>query len=242
MRIYWELEEADPARSVKITNYLHQKLINWIEMVIVYDNWERLVGATLKREELRRVAREDSSSSFSSMASDLDLNFRLNELSLNFENLGISFTYREILQATGNFSDVNLIKHGHSGDFFFGILEESIRDSSSVVVKRIFDWEACLLELDFFSKVSSRRFVPLLGHCLEEGNEKFLVYKYMTNEDLSSSLLKRSDHDDKGFAFLRGDDERLGSLDWITRLKIAIGVAEGLAFLHHECDPPLVHG
>ena len=30
-------------------------------------------------------------------------------------------------------------------------------------------------------------------------------------------------------------------LDWITRLKIAIGAAEGLSYLHHECSPPLVH-
>ena len=33
----------------------------------------------------------------------------------------------------------------------------------------------------------------------------------------------------------------LPSLDWITRLKIATGVAEAMCFLHDECRPPLVH-
>ncbi|CAI9778227.1 unnamed protein product [Fraxinus pennsylvanica] len=97
----------------------------------------------------------------STTASDFFRSFHLNELSLNFENMGISFTYEQIIQATGDFSDENLIKH-----------------------------------------------------------------------DLSCSLFKKpDDHID-----------RLPSLDWITRSKIAIGVAEGLVFLHDECAPPLVHG
>nr|GEX57803.1 probable LRR receptor-like serine/threonine-protein kinase At2g16250 [Tanacetum cinerariifolium] len=37
------------------------------------------------------------------------------------------------------------------------------------------------------------------------------------------------------------EDDGLQSLDWITRLKIAIGAAEALTYLHHECNPPLVH-
>ncbi|XP_060176124.1 probable LRR receptor-like serine/threonine-protein kinase At2g16250 [Lycium barbarum] len=147
--------------------------------------------------------------------------------SLNFSNLGEAFNYQQILKTTGEFSDANLIKHGHSGDLFRGILEGGIH----VVVKRIVKKEAYLSELDLFSKVSHSRVVPLLGHCLENENEKFLVYKYMPNGDLSSSLFRKNN----------SDDHSLQSLDWITRLKIAIGAAEGLSYLHHECYPPLVH-
>lgn len=150
---------------------------------------------------------------------------------VNFSSLGDSFTYQQLLQATGDFSDTNLIKHGHSGDLFRGILEGGL----PVVIKRIdlqsIKKEAYLLELDFFSKVSHTRVVPLLGHCLEKENEKFLVYKYMPNGDLSSSLYRKNNM----------EDDSLQSLDWITRLKIAIGAAEGLSYLHHECTPPLVH-
>ncbi|KAG9135096.1 hypothetical protein Leryth_011584 [Lithospermum erythrorhizon] len=153
-------------------------------------------------------------------------------VTLNFSGLGDVFTYQQILQATGEFSDENLIKHGHSGDLFKGILEGGIH----VVIKRVdlqlAKKEGYMLELDIFSKVSSHlRLVPLLGHCLENDNEKFLVYKYMPNGDLSSSLLRKTN----------ADDDSLQSLDWITRLKIAIGAAEGLSCLHHDCTPPLVH-
>lgn len=151
--------------------------------------------------------------------------------SLKFSSLGVAFNYQQILQTTGEFSDANLIKHGHSGDIFRGILEGGVH----VVVKRIdsssVKKEAYLFELDFFSKVSHSRVVPLLGHCLESENEKFLVYKYMPNGDLSSSLLSKNN----------SDADSLQSLDWITRLKIAIGAAECLSYLHHECNPPLVH-
>ncbi|KAK3026981.1 hypothetical protein RJ639_041742 [Escallonia herrerae] len=150
---------------------------------------------------------------------------------LNLASLGDAFPYHQILQATDNFSDLTLIKHGHSGDLFRAILEGGI----PVVIKRIdlhsIKKDGYMLELDFFSKVSHPRLVPLLGHCLDNVSEKVLIYKYMPNGDLSSSLFKKPN----------SEDESLQSLDWITRLKIAIGAAEGLSYLHHDCNPPLVH-
>ncbi|KAB2047315.1 hypothetical protein ES319_A13G036600v1 [Gossypium barbadense] len=150
---------------------------------------------------------------------------------INFSSLGDLFTYQQLLEATGYLNDANLIKHGHSGDLFKGILEGGL----PVVIKRIdlqsIKKDAYLSELEFFSKVSHPRVVPLLGHCLEREHEKFLVYKYMPNGDLSSSLYRKKS----------SEDDSLQSLDWITRLKIAIGAAESLSFLHHECTPPLVH-
>ncbi|KAK9164153.1 hypothetical protein Syun_005055 [Stephania yunnanensis] len=152
-------------------------------------------------------------------------------VSLNFSNLGDSFTYDQLLRATGDFSDSNFIKHGHSGDLFKGILE----NGSIIVVKRI-DADAIkkgsyMVELKLLSQISHNRLVPLLGHCLERENEKLLVYKYMPNGDLFNSLHRKIDP----------VDDSLQSLDWITRLKIAIGAAEGLSHLHHECNPPLIH-
>ncbi|KAJ8767247.1 hypothetical protein K2173_013644 [Erythroxylum novogranatense] len=149
--------------------------------------------------------------------------------SLNFSSLGDTFTYQQLLLVTSDFND--LIKHGHSGDLYKGFLESGI----PVVVKKVdlqsIRKESYLLELDFFGKVLHSRLVPLLGHCLENENEKFLVYKYMPNGDLSSSLFRKNSQ----------EDDNLQSLDWITRMKIAIGAAEGLSYLHHECTPPIVH-
>ncbi|KAD3066501.1 hypothetical protein R6Q59_019281 [Mikania micrantha] len=150
---------------------------------------------------------------------------------LDLSNLGDSFTYQQILAATGDLSDANLIKHGHSGDLFRGVLE----GGRHVVIKRFNAGsgkeDGCMTELDFFNKVAHPRLVPLLGHCLENENGKFLIYKYMPNGDLSGSMYRINDQ----------DDDNLQSLDWITRLKIAFGAAEVLSFLHHECTPPLVH-
>ncbi|KAJ0961344.1 hypothetical protein J5N97_000606 [Dioscorea zingiberensis] len=119
--------------------------------------------------------------------------------SVNLSAVGDSFTYDQLLQATLEFSDGNLIKHGHSGDLFHGIFQGGV----PVVVKRIdlcvVKKESYAVELDLFAKASHTR--------LKNGSE----------------------------------EEGLQSLDWITRLKIATGVAEALCFLHHECTPPLVH-
>ncbi|PQP94284.1 putative LRR receptor-like serine/threonine-protein kinase [Prunus yedoensis var. nudiflora] len=144
---------------------------------------------------------------------------------------GDSFTYEQILQFTRDFSEANLIEHGHSGDIYLG----SLVSGTPVVIKRVdlhcVNKESYVLEMDLFNKISHTRLVPLLGYCLEHESEKFLVYKYMPNRDLASSLHRVTN----------SEDGNLKSLDWITRLKIAIGAAEVLAYLHHECSPPLVH-
>ncbi|XP_027332518.1 probable LRR receptor-like serine/threonine-protein kinase At2g16250 [Abrus precatorius] len=143
--------------------------------------------------------------------------------------VGEAFSFEQILGLTGNFAEANILKHGHSGDLFLGTLE----NGATVVVKTVdvslFKRESYIVELGLLSKVSHARLVPILGHCLENENVKCIIYKYMPNGDLASSLHR-----------VIGPDGKLQSLDWITRLKIAIGAAEGLAYLH-ECIPPFVH-
>ncbi|XP_073153950.1 probable LRR receptor-like serine/threonine-protein kinase At2g16250 [Henckelia pumila] len=155
------------------------------------------------------------------------------DTAIDLSNLGESFTYEQMVQATCNFSNENLIKRGHSGHLFSGKLE----DEQHVVIKKVdlrsFRKESFMSELDLFGKVTHRRLVPLMGHCLEDEHEKILVYKYMPNEDLSNSFFK----------LIRTEEEveEVRSLDWITRWKIAIGAAEALSYLHHECIPPIIH-
>ncbi|KAI5084292.1 hypothetical protein GOP47_0000461 [Adiantum capillus-veneris] len=154
-------------------------------------------------------------------------------ISVNLLCLGENFSYTQLQIATGDFNEANFLKAGHSGDLFQGLLEGHI----PVVVKRIdlsrFKKDGYISELDLFGRASHTRLVPLLGHCLEREEEKLLVYEFMPGRDLGHALQKKS----------RGSspEDGLQSLDWITRLKIAIGVAEGLTHLHHECTPALVH-
>ncbi|KAG6434641.1 hypothetical protein SASPL_106281 [Salvia splendens] len=145
--------------------------------------------------------------------------------------LGKAFTYEELLVATGSFSSENLIKEGHSGSLFRARLD----GGELVVVKKVdlhlIRQELSVAEMELFVKAAHHRLVPLAGHCLDYENVKFLVYKYMPNGDLSNALYRLANSEEEG----------LQSLDWITRLKIAIGAAEALAYLHNECSPPLVH-
>ncbi|XP_071723966.1 probable LRR receptor-like serine/threonine-protein kinase At2g16250 [Rutidosis leptorrhynchoides] len=146
-------------------------------------------------------------------------------------SLGEQYSYEKLHQSTGGFNEANLIRHGHSGNLYRGVSESG----APIVVKKVdlnsHKKESYMTELDVFSKVSHTRLVSLLGLCLEHETEKFLVYKYMPNGDLGSSLFRVS----------CTENDNLQSLDWITRLKIATGTAEVLTYLHHECSPPLVH-
>ncbi|CAN6821150.1 unnamed protein product [Brassica oleracea] len=152
---------------------------------------------------------------------------------IDLSRLGNAFAFEQLLQATEEFSDANLIKHGHSGSLFRGFLD----NGTQIVIKKINmkggKNEGYVSELEVFIKAGhNQRLVPFLGHCLENERQKVLVYKCMRNGDLGSALFRKSDNEG-------GDGFK--SLDWITRLKIALGAAEGLAYMHHECSPSLVH-
>lgn len=213
-----------PSRNKKKFTYIMMGTVGGIGLIVIFGSGVLLIRRLCAKHgvkkrgviDVRPVSLEDSTPHTST--------------SPKSSGLGETFAYEQILHATSNFSESNLIKHGRSGDLFYGTLNGKL-----VVVKRVnlqfASKEMSNLELDLFCKVTHPRLVPLIGHCLDHENEMILVYKHMSNGDLSNSLYKATDLEADG----------LQSLDWITRLKIAIGAAEGLTYLHHECDPPLVH-
>ncbi|CDP06295.1 unnamed protein product [Coffea canephora] len=77
-------------------------------------------------------------------------------------------------------------------------------------------------------KLRHRRLVPLIGFCPEK-EDLFLVYKYMSNGNLYNWLHGRKDEVDI-------------MAHWALRVKVAAGIAEGLAWLHHKCSLRVVHG
>ncbi|KAL2607865.1 hypothetical protein R1flu_026438 [Riccia fluitans] len=146
--------------------------------------------------------------------------------------LGEAFTYSQLQHATKKFSSSNLLCQGHSGDLYKGLLD----GGHTIVVKRIetakFRKDSYVPELEVYGRASHSRLMSLVGYCLEREDEKLLVYRYMPNGDLASALHTKGSP---------GPGDVLRSLDWITRLKVAIGAAEALAYLHHDSQPPLVH-
>ncbi|CAH9092496.1 unnamed protein product [Cuscuta europaea] len=85
-------------------------------------------------------------------------------------------------------------------------------------------------ELEVLGSVKHINLVSLRGYC-SLPSEKLLIYDFLAMGSLDDLLHGQPPRD---------LDEEL-SLNWSTRLRIAHGSARGLAYLHHDCNPRIVH-
>lgn len=83
-----------------------------------------------------------------------------------------------------------------------------------------------MAEVEMLSRLHHRNLVRLLGICTEEKN-RCLVYELIPNGSVESHL--------------HGIDKEVAPLDWGARLKIALGAARGLAYLHEDSSPRVIH-
>ncbi|KAK2354225.1 cysteine-rich receptor protein kinase [Trifolium repens] len=131
-----------------------------------------------------------------------------------------------IEQITDNFSELSKLGEGGFGPVYKGTLP----DGTEVAVKRLSETsgqgsEEFKNEVIFIAKLQHRNLVKLLGCCIE-GNEKILVYEYMSNSSLDSHLF---------------DKEKHKQLDWKLRLSIINGIAKGLVYLHEDSRLRVIH-
>lgn len=82
------------------------------------------------------------------------------------------------------------------------------------------------MEVEAIGKVRHKNLVRLIGYCAE-GARRMLVYEYVDNGNLEQ--------------WLHGDVGPVSPLTWDIRMKIAIGTAKGLAYLHEGLEPKVVH-
>ncbi|GLJ11994.1 hypothetical protein SUGI_0181610 [Cryptomeria japonica] len=136
-----------------------------------------------------------------------------------------AFSYKEIEAATDGFREE--LGRGSFGKVCKGRLE----DGRAIAVK-ILDDKAVQKqhgEREFRTEMSvigtshHKNLVQLYGFC-DEGSQRILVYEYMGNGSLDTALFVVS-----------------GFLDWRTRVKIAMGTARGLLYLHEECRTQTIH-
>lgn len=137
------------------------------------------------------------------------------------------FSDKELRSATDNYHSNNKIGRGGFGTVYQGTL----RDGRRIAVKTLSVWSKqgvreFLAEIKTLSNVKHPNLVELIGFCIQ-GPSRTLVYEYVENGNLSSALLGTRDTSLK--------------LDWRKRSAICIGTAKGLAFLHEELAPPIVH-
>ncbi|EPS70847.1 hypothetical protein M569_03906 [Genlisea aurea] len=138
------------------------------------------------------------------------------------------FTAADLLTATDNFSQENIIGCGG-----FGLVYKAeLPDGRKAAIKKLSGSSGQMerefrAEVEALSKAQHDNLVSLQGYCLS-GKERLLIYSYMENGSLDFWLHERM--------------EALDSpppLDWPTRLRIAQGAARGLAYLHRE--PSIIH-
>ncbi|KAB2621740.1 leucine-rich repeat receptor-like protein kinase [Pyrus ussuriensis x Pyrus communis] len=135
------------------------------------------------------------------------------------------FSYEELKRCTNNFSDSNEIGSGSYGKVYRAMLS----DGQVIAIKRAQQGSMqggleFKTEVELLSRVHHKNVVGLLGFCFEQG-EQMLVYEFMPNGTLRESLSGRS-----GI-----------HLDWKRRLRITLGSARGLAYLHELANPPIIH-
>ncbi|WJX17109.1 hypothetical protein P8452_07056 [Trifolium repens] len=125
------------------------------------------------------------------------------------------FGFDELVDATNGFDESHLIQ----GSVYKGVI-----DGQVYAIKKM-KWNA-YEELKILQKVNHGNLVKLEGFCIEpEESNCYLVYEYVENGSLYSWL----------------HEEKNQKLNWITRLRIAIDIANGLLYIHEHTRPKVVH-
>ncbi|XP_074305189.1 receptor-like cytoplasmic kinase 176 [Silene latifolia] len=141
-----------------------------------------------------------------------------------------NFSFNELKTATRNFRPDSVLGEGGFGAVFKGWIDEHslmpTRPGTGMViaVKRLNqegpqghrEW---LTEINYLGQLRHPNLVKLIGYCLED-EHRLLVYEFMPRGSMENHLFRRSAH--------------FQPLSWTLRMKIALGAAKGLAFLHSD--------
>ncbi|GLT52412.1 hypothetical protein SLA2020_257570 [Shorea laevis] len=136
------------------------------------------------------------------------------------------FNFSSVSAATNNFSSSNKLGEGGFGPVYKG----KLLNGHEVAVKRLSrrsgqGWNELKNEAMLIGKLQHKNLVKLLGCCIE-GDEKILIYEYLSNKSLDFFLFDSTKH---------------GVLDWRTRISIIEGIAQGLLYLHHFSRLQIIH-
>ncbi|XP_028797660.1 probable receptor-like protein kinase At2g42960 [Neltuma alba] len=137
------------------------------------------------------------------------------------------FTLRDLELATNRFSAENVLGEGGYGVVYKGRLI----NGTEVAVKKILNnlgqaEKEFRVEVEAIGHVRHKNLVRLLGYCIE-GVHRLLVYEYVNNGNLEQ--------------WLHGALRQHGILTWEARMKVVLGTAKALAYLHEAIEPKVVH-
>ena len=137
------------------------------------------------------------------------------------------FTYRELKDATGNFKEE--LGRGGSGVVYRGVLDggKKVVAVKKLMTNLVRGDEEFWAEMTVIGRINHINLVRIWGFC-SDGKHKLLVYEYVENESLDRHLFDT-------------DSDSSRTLPWRERFRIALGMARGLAYLHHECLEWVIH-
>lgn len=138
-----------------------------------------------------------------------------------------TFSASDIEKATSNFDDSKILGEGGFGRVYGGVLDDGTQVAVKVLKRD--DQQGgreFLAEVEMLSRLHHRNLVKLIGICIEE-RARCLVYELIPNGSVESHL--------------HGVDKESAPLDWDSRIKVALGAARGLAYLHEDSSPRVIH-
>uniref|UniRef100_A0A0E0JN35 Protein kinase domain-containing protein n=1 Tax=Oryza punctata TaxID=4537 RepID=A0A0E0JN35_ORYPU len=146
---------------------------------------------------------------------------------VTYKGTAKTFSLIEMERATQRFDNSRIIGEGGFGRVYEGILEDGERVAVKILKRD--DQQGTrefLAEVEMLSRLHHRNLVKLIGICTEE-HIRCLVYELVPNGSVESHL--------------HGSDKGTAPLDWDARLKIALGAARALAYLHEDSSPRVIH-
>lgn len=137
------------------------------------------------------------------------------------------FSLSELERATDTFSSEKVLGEGGFGRVYHGIMEDGSEVAVKLLTRKDHNGQReFVAEIEMLSRLHHRNLVKLIGICIE-GHIRCLVFELVSNGSVESHL--------------HGVDKWKGLLDWDARLKIALGAARALAYLHEDSNPCVIH-
>ncbi|CAH8362617.1 unnamed protein product [Eruca vesicaria subsp. sativa] len=137
----------------------------------------------------------------------------------------------EFKDITDNYGSKSLIGEGSYGRVFYGVL----KSGKAAAIKKLDSSkqpdQEFLSQVSMVSRLRQDNVVALLGYCVD-GPLRVLAYEYAPNGSLHDIL-----HGRKGVKGAQPGPV----LSWHQRVKIAVGAAKGLEYLHEKANPHVVH-
>ncbi|KAL3814139.1 hypothetical protein ACJIZ3_015407 [Penstemon smallii] len=213
-----EMSEVKDSDRVKAT----AKVVSENNKVFLIDDVVKGVGIESGSKKVSSGSNESSTTRSESSSA-----FSASTDGLGGFGWGRWFSLRELEIATNQFSVENVIGEGGYGIVYRGVLH----DGSVIAVKNLLNNKGQAekefkVEVEAIGKVKHKNLVGLIGYCAD-GAQRLLVYEYIDNGNLEQ--------------WLHGDVGPVSPLTWEIRIKIAIGTARGLAYLHEGLEPKVVH-